>query len=224
MKNRISSQTPSDLLRSLPGAIKTVDFLQAPNASPTSRKTRRTKNWKDNWKETDRAARERPAVEVVTNVRNALTKAQKYYLSSIAGAAWQIQQNAGLTTLTKDEWRHIEVAKVTGRPGLRECQNGHFRVLKAHFLTLSGDIAAAVNPQPTGQTGAYPGELIEDRETALNLIQAQLRESGFHENYALKIARTTFHLLPGCGLASLNAAQLTALLFTLRSRARRRKK
>lgn len=224
MNSRSNNLSPSQRLRSTPGASKPLNL--GPQHEAPVRRTKSTKSWRKNWTETDRCARENPSVsDIPSNAKKPLSKAQKHYLARIAGEAWQIQHDHGLTDLDKDAWRRLVVAQITGCPGLRHCQNGHFRGLKQHFLLLAGDGVSALQVPPTGPTGSVvPGELVEDRETLLHLIRRQLGSTGYHENYALKIARTTFHLPPSSQLEALNSAQLTALYFTLRRRAAGRKK
>jgi len=84
------------------------------------------------------APRRRPPPAARQWASKAFTAAQKSRLAILAKEAWEIQCRAGLCETDELNFRHAQVAIATGRDGLRECGNSHFRSIKAHFLRLIG--------------------------------------------------------------------------------------
>lgn len=196
------TDTPQHRYAAAPGTIKPL-VLPAPPASDIDPETGAKK-----------PAWPRPKL-VVPKVLQPLSKKQIAALIKAARRAWDCHKSAGLTDLSFDEWRHIEVAAACGCTGLTSAQNRHFRAILSHFLLLSGDASGVPVAVNTGAATGYHGETVEERDQALWLVREHMRKFDVHENYALAIVRNQYKVN---SLSALNAAQAMALLFTLQRR------
>lgn len=154
-----------------------------------------------------------------------LTHAQKAKISIGARAAWDIHREVGLTTLDFEAWRHEETHVACGIASLREATNQHYRSIVGHFLKLQGKTKdAAALFQKTGRVkgSTEVSDTHENRETGLHLIQNFLKTTDeITWEYLLKITRDQFSTQD---LNTLTAFQLQRLLFTLKARARAKKR
>ena len=68
-----------------------------------------------------------------------LSNLQKQYLAALAHYAYaEIAPDEDF-----DDWRHEQVFRVVNKPGLRQCVNEDFNVLKSHWLNLAGKTEGA---------------------------------------------------------------------------------
>lgn len=169
--------------------------------------------------------------------RDAFRKLDALGLVDVAG---------GSVSARFDAWCHAEQKKAVGIESLSKCQNGHFRRLRGHFLTLAGKedqgYADYVKTGKVKDRGA-PADTHEARELWRVKIRRALAE---HERvvtkpanasdyqrgevamskggvitmaYAVSEAKRKFPAVP---LADLTAAQLRVMYFHLDGRIRSR--
>jgi len=115
---------------------------------------------------------------------------------------------------SEEEFRHREVAKATGKAGLRCCTQSDYSAVKGHFLELLGQHGAAFNANVRAAT--------EERRTVEYKINSACQEFGLHISYADKICRAQNH---GKGLFEIENSdegvkRLWNLYFTIRNRGR----
>jgi hypothetical protein len=157
-----------------------------------------------------------------------LTPAQKTALAMLAKDAFAIHLEAGLCDTDEKTFRHVHVTVASGKNGLRECNNSHFRAIKAHFLRLLGRHAEAeATWAETGrvQGSTEPGDTHENREAAMFILANLVRisEGAIDDNYVESIARDEFLEFPQIGLAGLRASQLQTLVFVVTQRLRQKR-
>ena len=84
-----------------------------------------------------------------------LSAKQKSVLCQIARRAFDHLLAAGkIAGVDFDPWRRDEVERATGRHGLRECGDPHYRPLAAHFESLAGEDGRALNHLLAANTDA----------------------------------------------------------------------
>jgi hypothetical protein len=151
-----------------------------------------------------------------------LTSAQKSSLAVLAKDAYAIQCRAGLCDMPPDDFRRLQVYIATGKNGLRECDNTHFRAIKAHFLRMAGRAAEA--DATWAKTGRVKGsdeihDTHENRETARSVLRdlVRLSRGAISDAYIEEILADRFH---GASLDDLRASQLQDLVFVITQRLR----
>ena len=143
-----------------------------------------------------------------------LSKLQKAALAQMARRAFNVLTAKGdIHGITADDWRHDEVERVTGRPGLRECHGSHYNKLAAHFESLAGEDGRALKHLVREQT--------DSRRQAEVVLLDVLSKASLPLGYAEAIARDKFH----CAVLETDSRQCWQLVYTVKSRltARRRK-
>lgn len=142
-----------------------------------------------------------------------LSPKQKAALAQMARRAFNKQVAAGhLDGITFDQWRHDEVERLTGKPGLRECANADWNSLAAHFESLAGDDGRALNHLLRAGSDRA-------RQYAA-VIQRELQRADLPLEYAEAIALDRWKK----PMADLEEEALRLLMVTIKSRlaARRR--
>lgn len=143
-----------------------------------------------------------------------LSNRQKSVIAQIARHAYEkLTASNKITGIDFDTWRHDEVERCTGKPGLRACGNDHYRPLCAHFESLVGEEGKALNHLLADGTN--------QRRQLEHVLVAALNSAGLPVTYAEKISRDKFKR----GVMDTTDAQLRAILITVKARAtsRRRK-
>ena len=152
-----------------------------------------------------------------------LSNRQKSYLSQLANRAFNRAcaiargQGQDLESVDKaaaaEKFRHTEVAKATGKLGLRCCSQDDYKLVEGHFLELLGNSGAAFNSQLKAAT--EPRRVIEFK------ITEACREFGFAISYANKICISQNH---GNGLEAVGEKSLWNVFYTIRNRGLARKR
>src|SRR5262245_18402462 len=105
-----------------------------------------------------------------------LSKLQKSTVAQQARKAYCHQVSRGHISDLVDTWRREEVERVTGKHGLRECDNADYSKLLSHFADLAGDSGAALN------------HLVRDQSNGARqlryVINRTLVDAGLHAQYA----------------------------------------
>lgn len=109
-----------------------------------------------------------PTAKTLKGLSNgSLSASQRAALAAAASIAYRLAgRHSGMTA---DEWRHDQVQQVTGKAGLRECNQGDYKKLAGHFAKLQGDQVKAFR--------AYLGAGSQDRELALAKLRHAEREA-----------------------------------------------
>ena len=144
----------------------------------------------------------------------ALSPKQKAVLCQIARRAYDKGKAGGqLQGIDFDTWRHDEVERATGLPGLRTCGNDHHSILAAHFESLASEDGRALNHLLADGTNK--------RRQLEHVLVTTLKGAGLPMTYAERLARDKFK----CGVMDTTDAQLRAVLITVKARtsSRRRK-
>lgn len=161
---------------------------------------------------------------------NRLSKKQIITLNILARDAYDhldgfdlIEEEAPSKSARFALWRHKQQHEVTGHESLKKCRNIDFRPLKLHFLKLAGKPFDAPEALATGQQSADKNDTVENRQVWYRHLIAVLEDAGegIHPNYLLAIARTQnkYQTLTELeSIATLPAAKIQQLLFTLRNR------
>jgi hypothetical protein len=137
-----------------------------------------------------------------------LSNVQKRYLSQLARRAYA-KAGADADTLSADDYRHAEVARASGKLGLRCCSQDDYKIVEAHFLNLLGETGRAMTSLVRHQTN--PRRVAEHK-----LVQA-CAEAKVTIGYAASICRSMFK----CSLDDATPDQLWKLKFTINNRARK---
>lgn len=148
-----------------------------------------------------------------------LTNGQKAHLAQLATRAFNLEsakaRGRGETVdcgrETVDAWRHAEVAKATGKQGLRCCDQSDYKTVEAHFLDILGQTARAFKAHIRAAT--------EDRRVIEYKITEACQEFGFAISYADKICRAQNK---GLGLEEVDEKHLWQIFYTLRTRGRKK--
>lgn len=136
-----------------------------------------------------------------------LTPKQKRYLARLARRAWQAaEREVGSET----DFRHAEVARACGKLGLRCCTQDDFQRVRAHFLWLLGEDAAAFRAHLRAET--------EPRRQAEAVLRRECARAGLSLGYPAAICVRQYR----CALADASPRQLWTLIYTVRNRARAR--
>ncbi len=160
-----------------------------------------------------------------------LSKNQLITLNILIKEAWSFQERQYATDgLNLTEWRHEQVQKLLGKPGLSACVNMDYRKLKSHFelmagkgnfnnIILAGTPTRASAPQDTYQNRQTKVKLIFDSllDHGRRMAMAGRAEECITAPYVEAIARAKFKL-PQADLHKLTAMQLDQLLYTVRNR------
>ena len=142
-----------------------------------------------------------------------LSAKQKSVLCQIARRAFAHLLAAGkIAGVDFDPWRRDEVERATGRHGLRECGDPHYRPLAAHFESLAGEDGRALNHLLAANTDAR-------RKMEVVLLRA-LEGAGLGLPYAEKISRDRLKH----GLLETTDAELRAILITVKTRIQSRRR
>ena len=135
-------------------------------------------------------------------------RAEIQRLAIFARAAWE-DCGARAAGVPFDDWRHDQVRMATeGRAtGLRDLRRGDWRVVAAHFLSLSGKV------RPAFRTAKRAGR--EDRDEAAHKLREACDEARvMWPDYPAAICRQQYK----CGLDEATAKQLWRLYYTVRNR------
>lgn len=132
---------------------------------------------------------------------------QKSVLCQIARRAYD-KARAGeqLQEITFDTWRHDEVERAVGLPGLRACGNDHYSILAAHFESLAAEDGRALNHLLADGTNK--------RRQIEHVLVTALNDAKLPTTYADRICRDKFHV----GLMDATGAQLRTILITVKAR------
>lgn len=164
-----------------------------------------------------------------------LSATQKMVIARLAQSAYQEELKRGNVTVSGnlvkskqfDDWRHEQQREACGRESLTDCNQEHYRPLKAHFEGIIGTPAAAARSfrdnmrhGPVNDSAATT-DTHEARELWGRLLTAALAEFEMQPGYAAAICRTKYK----CEPAAATARQLQCLTFDIRrnGQARRRK-
>ncbi len=132
---------------------------------------------------------------------------QKSVLCQIARRAFDKARAGGqLQEITFDTWRHDEVERAVGLPGLRACGNDHYSILAAHFESMAAEDGRALNHLLADGTNK--------RRQLEHVLVAALKAANIPITYAEKICRDKFK----CGVMDANEAQLRTVLITVKAR------
>lgn len=160
-----------------------------------------------------------------------LTKRQMAALCQLARRAYDQQADLGLAGPEPGEsasaafgrWRHAQQQEAIGLPSLTSARNGHYRILRAHYLALLGlDGSAFVDLVASGPAAGASGDTVPEREALVYRISEALAacpQVGI--GYGLAIARRKFgrpRLRWEALAEDLSCTQLRQLLYTVRNR------
>jgi len=146
-----------------------------------------------------------------------LTNRQKAYLAQLCRRAFNRQAalahgRGDAWEIDEEQWRHDQVARATGKLGLRCCSQLDYKAVESAFLDLAGEHGRAFDAAVRAQTERH-------RQAEAKLLE-NLRAYGFDPTYAEPICRNMFK----CSVLEATTEQLWKLCFTIRTRggARRR--
>lgn len=153
-----------------------------------------------------------------------LANSQKRFLSQLSdrafrflgakargrGEPWPEDITANLAA-----FRHGEVAKACGKLGLRCCSQDDFALVKAHFLHLLGEDGRALKAHVHGVNN-------DERIAEWKLMEAikDAAAVGIDRRYAEAICKRQY----GCTIIEASAKQKWNLMFTIKNRARAKRK
>lgn len=115
--------------------------------------------------------------------------------------------------VAQEKFRHAEVAKATGKLGLRCCSQDDYKAVEGHFQELLGNHGAAFKSQVKAAT--------ETRRLVEYKITQACEEFGFALSYANKICTVQNH---GATLEEVDEKKLWQIFYTIRNRGLARKK
>jgi hypothetical protein len=148
----------------------------------------------------------------------ALTKEQVRDLILAAQSAWRVQQKLGLADETFDVWRKAALHDATGLGSFRAVTQRDYGRALAYFLQLAGKKPevrrAAAKPQAVDEAGRARWALDGECRVLAAAFGSEAGARSYAEALLGRIHRTTWH--------GATAKQLWQVLFTLRSRAKRR--
>jgi hypothetical protein len=143
-----------------------------------------------------------------------LSNQQKGVLAQVARRAYdRLVAGNEISNIKFDDWRRDECERAVGKPGLRECDNGHYNRLLSHFESLAGEDGRALNALVREQT--------EPKRQAEAVLLSELRKANLPLTYAEKLARDKFR---GVGVLDCDARQLWQLIYTVRNRAKAKRR
>jgi len=134
---------------------------------------------------------------------------QKRYLSQLARKAWEL---ADREVGTAEEFRHAEVARASGKAGLRCCSQDDYKRVEAHFLDLCGETQKAFNAHVRAET--------EPRRQAEAVLRRELARFALTWNYAEAICRNQNR---GAVISEVSERRIWNLVYTIRNRGHARK-
>lgn len=137
-----------------------------------------------------------------------LSNEQKARLCILCREAWE--QNGSKGAL--DDYRHLQVDRAVGKPGLTACTQDDYKPLVGHFLNLTGHPDRAMN--------AHLDHATEDVRVAQFKLHAALKKAGLPIAYAATICRRQYK----CGIEAANTKQLWQLIYTINNRAASRRR
>jgi hypothetical protein len=164
----------------------------------------------------------KPATKAAKNwVTKPLTNPQKAQLSIAARAAFDLQNEHGLTgDLKYDDWRREQTEIACGKDSFRDCTNREFRSILARFLQLGGKEAEAA--ALWANTGRVEGSTeLNDTHEQRELCKAILRDKitasrgVISDAYVAAIVRNKHQ---GKTLDDLTASELQQLIYTVVNR------
>jgi uncharacterized protein YifE (UPF0438 family) len=144
-----------------------------------------------------------------------LTHDQKRILSQLARRAFNRElalargRGEKLAELSEESFRHQQVARATGKAGLRCCTQDDYGAVKACFLDLLGQSGQAFQAVHHGQGNAR-------RVAEYKLVQA-CETARLPLSYAAKVCASQFR----CTLEDASEKQLWCLTFTINNRGRK---
>lgn len=138
-----------------------------------------------------------------------LSHFQKRYLSQLARRAWQAAEREVADEAT---FRHAEVARASGKAGLRCCSQDDYKRVEAHFLNLLGETGQALNAHLAAET--------EPVRQAEAVLRRECQRFGLALSYPAAICARQFR----CPLAEATEKQLWNLVYTIRNRGNARQK
>jgi hypothetical protein len=141
-----------------------------------------------------------------------LNREQKRELSQLYRRAYK-RAGAGVDGLTIDDWRRSEVARATGKLGLRCCTQSDSCACQAHVWELLGEPGRALYWLQRGQG--------EGQRQAMAVLERTCRECGLPLSYPAAVCRRQNR---GLELAHASERQLWSLIYTVRNRAYARRK
>lgn len=160
---------------------------------------------------------------------NPLSKKQKAHLAQLARQAYNHMGGDATTDAPGDtasarfaHWRHAQQFEVTGLSSLRQCTQGHYLPLRAHFNHILGRDDQAfedtIKAAPENDHAAED-DTPERRQQLQHLISETLHGTKYHTGYVLAIARNKFRKPSLTSLRPLTVTQLKQLLITIKNRA-----
>lgn len=159
-------------------------------------------------------ARVAPARQAPQRLGGPLSNQQKAALCILCREAYDLQPDASPdpTEAQLAEYRHAQVEKATGKPGLTACVQDDWKPLRAHFLALVGRTGEAFKAAMEHGT--------EDVKVAMFKLRQACQRAGLPLAYPAAICRNQYR----CALEDATAKQLWQLVFTVNNRgtARRR--
>ena len=136
-----------------------------------------------------------------------LSARQKAVLCQIARRAFdKLTASNKIVGISLDTFRHDEVERAVGRPGLRACGNDHYLPLCSHFESLTGEDGRALNHLLDAGT--------DKKRQIEHLIVAALAGANLPITYAEKIAQDKFKR----GVMDCDERQLRFVLVTVKAR------
>jgi hypothetical protein len=142
-----------------------------------------------------------PPAERAASGSAPLTKHQRQSLAMLARRGWS-KFGSGRPF---DQWRHHESIRVCGRR-ISEAAQRDFLTLRAHFLDLAGQSAAALRTHLEADS--------EPHRVALWHLRRECSRRRLPLDYAAAICRRQFR----CHLPEANPKQIWCLIFTVRNR------
>lgn len=140
-----------------------------------------------------------------------LSNKQKFILADLARQAWARcgPQDDGIE---EDAFRHREVIKAVGKPGLTACSQSDYKIVQAHFLQLLGRDGEAFNSLVRHETN--------DRRVVASKLITACRAACVRLSYAEAICQSRYK----CSLDDATVPQLWKIKFTIDARGRARRK
>lgn len=150
----------------------------------------------------------------------ALSHKQKRYLSELAARAFDradVEADGNLypglaVSTARGEFRREQVVQACGKAGLRCCSQDDYKLVEAHLLKLCREDARAFNAGVAAHTDGV--------RRARHILRDELEQAGLAPAYAAAICRNQFKV----ELDSASEKQVWALIFTIRNRAKARRR
>jgi hypothetical protein len=133
-----------------------------------------------------------------------LSNRQKANICILSREAFEKQKHSWIS-IELSEWRRHQQFLAVGKDSLRDCVQGDYLKLVAHFQNLKGEPGRALK--------THMRDAVQEKRIALRKLETECGLRGLDTGYPAKICRNKFK----CGLDDATPRQLWCLFFDVRT-------